>query len=139
MRFNPNDIESWASEYSDSPDVKHLVSLIEADRNLPQPSTLRPGSPERQLAEARQARLLKAASSLGYKPPVREVAATLAKEVAKSTALGATGLAETPLGQALEKLPVPEAESTAEKESERAKKRKRDNGCDNGFTLERKL
>jgi hypothetical protein len=134
MRFSPNDIEAWASEYGNAPDVKHLVGLIEADRNLPQPSTLRPGSPERQLAEARQARLLKAASSLGYKPPVKELAGTLAKEVAKSALLGATGLAETPLGNTLEKLPVPEGESAAEKESERAKKRKRD-----GFALERKL
>lgn len=125
MRYCANDIESWAAEYADAPDVQRLVGLVEADRNLPQPSTLRPGSPERQLAEVRQARLLKLAAHLGYKPPIKELVTTIAAETVKSTLLGATGLAETSVGETLDRLPAPERASRAEREEEQAEKRRK--------------
>ena len=131
MNFNSNDIEAWAREYADAPDVKRLVSLIEADRSLPQPSTLLPGSPERQLAQARQDRLGKMALSLGYKPPMKELAQTVAAEVLKSSVLGATGIAETPLGERLDKLPAPEKSTKAEREEdqiEKSQRKKRESG-----------
>ncbi len=131
--FNANDIESWACEFADAPDVKHLVSLIEADRKLPQPSTLTPGSPERLLAQARQARLSQIAAQLGYKPPIKELAATLTAEAVKSATLGAAGLAETPIGETLDKMPAPEKASRAEREEAKAKKRRE------GLTIDRTL
>lgn len=136
MKFSANDIEGWAQEYADAPDVKHLVGLIEADRNLPQPGNLIPGSPERQLAQSRQDRLLQLATKLGYKPPVKELASTLVKEVIKSELLGATGLAETPVGHLAEKLPVPERASKAEREQEdRDNEKKRRKQHESGFGL----
>lgn len=86
MVLNINDIEAWASdELGDNPapgerarDLGGLVSQIERDRRLPQPSSLPPGSPERQVAEGRQQRIRQAALSLGYQPPVREAAMELA-------------------------------------------------------------
>ena len=131
--FNANDIESWACEFADAPDVKHLVSLIEADRKLPQPSTLTPGSPERLLAQARQARLSQIATQLGYKPPIKELAVTLTAEVVKSATLGATGISETPIGETLDKMPVPEKAALAEREEDKAKKRRK------GISIERTL
>jgi hypothetical protein len=136
MNFNANDIESWASEYADVPDVKRLISLVEADRNLPQPSSLRPGSPERQLAQARQERLSKLAVSLGYKPPVNELAHTVAAEAVKSSVLGATGIAETPLGERLEKMPAPEKSTKAERKKDRGEKLQREKR-EAGLGLER--
>lgn len=130
--FNANDIEAWAQEYKDAPDVQVLVNLIEADRNLPQPSTLRPGSPERMLAEQRQSRLLSTAEKLGYRPPVKEVAHTIVAETVKSSLIVAT-LGESELSRALDKLPAPERAEKAEREEEKARKRKRGIGL--GFDL----
>ena len=134
MRFNRADIESWASEYADAPDVKGLTADMEADRALPQPSSYPAGSPVRQLAENRQTQLLRRAVALGYQPPIKELVTTITKELVKTELLGAAGLEGTAAGAALDKLPVPEKESEAEKEARR-KKKQRDGGIGFGFEV----
>lgn len=135
--FDADDIEAWAAEYADAPDVKALLSLIEADRSLPQPSALKPGSPERQIAQARQDQIARLAVRLGYKPPVRQTVEIMAAEMAKSAVLGATGLSETSVGETLDKLPAPEKSSRAEREEDAAKQRRRSRSP--GLGLERML
>lgn len=134
MRFNRADIEAWASEYSEVPAVGGLMSDIEADRALPQPSIYPAGSPLRQIAENRQQQLSRRAIALGYQPPIKELVGTVVKEAVKTELLGVAGLEGTAAGNALDKLPAPEKESPAEKEqAAKRKKKQRDGGIGFGF------
>jgi hypothetical protein len=135
VKLNANDIEAWAAEYDDQPAVQQLVRQIERDRRLPQPGNFPRGSSQYVLAEARQRVLLAKARALGYQPPVRELAVTIAKEAIKTEALGLSGLENTAVGKALDKMPAPERSSRVEREAERRKK-KRKKRAEQGFGRE---
>ncbi|MDA8093685.1 MAG: hypothetical protein M0T84_07180 [Betaproteobacteria bacterium] len=123
--FNAADIEAWASEYSDSETVQDLLGAIAQDRSMPQPGALIAGSPQRLQAESRQRQLLRQAMVLGYRPPVKELAATITKEAVKTEALGVARLE----GSVLEGIPLPERDGrAAQEEDARRKKRERQSG-----------
>jgi len=119
--FNAAEIEAWASEYSDAPDVQVLVTDIEFDRRLPQPNAMPAGSPARLIAQNRQTALLVRAEQLGYKPPIKEFVSEIAVETAKSTLLCGMSIGET----VMDKLPAPDAPSIAEAEENKAEKKKK--------------
>lgn len=124
--FNAAQIEAWASEYPDAPDVAALVADIETDKSLPQPGALPAGSQAAQIARARQQMLLIRAQGLGFKPPVREVAEELIVDHVKSLVPGA------------DMLPSPEMPTVAAREQEKAdkKREKSRDSCGLGFGFE---
>lgn len=130
--FNADEIEAWAAEYPDAPDIKALVADIERDRALPQPGALHPASMAHMIAESRQRVLEKRAQALGFKPPVKELMSEIATETVKGAVLGASPLGGTRIGEALDKLPAPDAPSVAETEQKKAEKR-RARGREVGF------
>ena len=93
MQLDLDDIEGWATEEIGPQDssgqrrtrkilLRSLVRQVEADRKLPQPSALEPGTAQRQIAEARQRRIKNLAVTLGYKPAEQEIVGEVVKHVA---------------------------------------------------------
>lgn len=93
-QINISDMQSWVTdERADAPKARQAVldslnTQLENEKKLPQPDQLKPGSPERLVAEARQRRISHLAANMGYVSGTAEVT----KEVVKEAVTHTTGI-----------------------------------------------
>lgn len=86
-QINLTDMQAWVSdERQDAPKARQklldtLGAQLANEKKQTQPDQLRPGTPERLVAESRQRRISTLAQSLGYQPPGAEFGKELGKEL----------------------------------------------------------